>query len=160
ATLAQKISNWYNNVPGEATTFGGAASTGLSVAYAALNVAVVIGDLATAGKDDSNDADLRRWRTFSNGFGMYATPAGWISLFSDALVSQLPQQPNYPAAARLIKKAALCAYNSSTSFGQPSYSTFRICNFSVNSSGASGGALACLTDNLQIEDCRFEGNRT
>ncbi|HEY8240640.1 MAG TPA: hypothetical protein VIH35_04295, partial [Kiritimatiellia bacterium] len=66
------------------------AASGVMAAYAALSLIVTITDLSTKGQDDSNNADLKRWRIFSEGFNTYATPGGWAFLLIDVISKQFP----------------------------------------------------------------------
>jgi len=130
---------------------------GAMAAYALLQVVVSITDLATADMDDTNNADLKRWRIFSDGFNTYATPAGWTYLLVNLISSELGG-PTLRDKALVMKSAWLKMYNPSYQVYHPSYSTLRRCNFIENQSGYIGGAMVIVLDNVQVEICRFEDN--
>lgn len=145
------------------TTLRGVATSiaeGAETAYAILGLIVAVTDIATADMDDTNNADLKRWRIFSDGFNTYATPGGWSFLLADAIHKAM-DVPNVQEDAVKVKRIWLAMYNPSYRVYDPSYSTLRFCTFKRNyASVGNGGAMATEFDNVHIEGCRFEENQS
>lgn len=142
------------------TTLSQDIASGVGIAYAVLSLVVSITDLATAGMDDANNPDLKRWRIFSEGFNTYATPGGWGFLLTD-VISKALEVPDINAEAVIVKSAWLAMYNPSSQVYDPSFSTMLFCTFSNNQSiVGSGSALATVYDNVHVENCRFDNNKS
>jgi hypothetical protein len=133
----------------EATKDLGDAYDWLQDAIFLVNTGVQVAEIAGA---DTNSSFIQGWTAFSDTFNNWCTPNGLATEATLAFVRAVGPAPPLSQQATQVKELELTMYNPA------SPSLLIDCGFTGNNSYRSGGAVYITYDNVQMEDCQFDGN--